>query len=65
MKLQEHVVYEERLEELEMFTLEKNMFKEDLMKVNKYLKRGCKEDGARLFSVMPRDKARDNGHKLK
>ncbi|KAK4828640.1 hypothetical protein QYF61_000288 [Mycteria americana] len=39
--------------------------KGDLTKVYKYLKGGNIEDGARFFSVVPSDRTRGNGHKLK
>jgi len=37
----------------------------DLLNMCKYLKGVCKEEGASLFSVMPSDRPRGSGHKLK
>jgi len=39
--------------------------KRDLINASKYLKGGGQEDGAKLFSVVPSNRTRGNGHKLK
>lgn len=54
----ECVCYKERLRELELLSHEKRRLGEVLSVAYKYQKGGCKEDGAKIFSLVPNDGTR-------
>jgi len=60
----EHLHYEERLSDLGEFSLQKRRLRGDISSVYKHLKCGSHVDGSRLFSVVPSNRTRCNGHKV-
>lgn len=61
----EQLSYEDRTGELGLFSLKKIKLWGNLIKAYKYLKSSCYKDGARFCSLLPSDRRRVSGHRLK
>ena len=61
----EHLSYEGKLREVQLFSLERRRLWGDLLAAFRYLKETYKEERERLFTRACRDKIRGNGFKLK
>lgn len=58
-------MYDESLRELGLFGLKKRRLRSYILSVYKYLMERSKEDGARLFLVLPSVGRKGKGRKLK
>lgn len=65
IQILQHLSYNERMKELGLFRLKKNWVKGDLINCVEIPGGVCREDAAELFLVVPCDRTRANGHKLK
>jgi len=61
----EHLSYEERLRELDLFRLKKRRLQGDFIVAFHFLKGAYKQEGERLFMRMDSDRTRGNGLKLR
>jgi len=61
----EHLLYEDRLRELGLFSLEKRRLWSDLTAAFQYLKGAYKQEGSQLSEEVDNSRTRGNGLKLR
>ena len=61
----EHLLYDDGLRELGLFSLEKRRLRGDLIAAFQYLKGAYKQDGSQLFERVDNSRTGGNGFKLK